>query len=207
MQSAASSDRPSYLGFVDSDAAQLTIGVMFPTSPGRQQKRAERLVMVELMRLEMSALREQLGATYGVDVSQIRRTGPGLLTVSADVDSKRAVESYQALMETLERVRTGDVTASFVRARRVVLRRLLADSVDSASVADELQESAVYDLSPEHFTLLAQRVARLRLAQVKAVIDTDLTPDGSVVMLAGERATIDEVYAGAGVAEPRIVRD
>lgn len=200
MEPPASSNQPTYIRFVDERAAQLTITMAFSTSATETHKLAERLVLLELLKLELDGLRERLGASYGVRVEHIRRAGPGLLLIDADVDSQRAVESYREFLAALERVRAGDVLPSFVRARRAVLRELLASSVDSATVADELELAFSHGLSQDFHADLARQVARMRFADLREVIAVDLAKAGSVTMLSGHGATIDAVYGSVGVS-------
>lgn len=191
----------TYVGVYSSGAAQLRIEMSFATEAGVEDDHAERLLLREILDLEMSALRDQLGSTYGVRVNDVRRVGPGMLTISADVDSQRASESFQAMQAVLARVRSGSdaVKATFVRARRSVLQRLLANSVSSSSIADEQQFLVTYGLDAQYHSQLVKRVASMARGHVLAVIERDLDVDGSVVMLSGQRAVVQKVYRDLGI--------
>ena len=196
----------SYVGIIAPGAAQLRIEISFATAAGVASDHAERLLIRQMLHLEMGALREQFGSTYGVRVSDVRRVGPGMLTITADVDGQRASESYRAMQTVLKRLRAGDdsVIASFVRARRAVLQDLLSDSVNSRSLANEHEVLVTHGLDSQYFSQLARRVAGMRLAQVKTVIARDLAVERSVVMLSGERAIVQGMLGELGV-EPTVI--
>jgi zinc protease len=197
---------PAYLAMEDATRAQTGISISFATAPGFQEQHAARLVLAEMLReLLQFTLRERMAASYGVSVAQSYRSGPCQLTIEADVDQARAGEAFSALREELARVRGGDFAAAFVRARRGVLQQLMAASLDSSNVADKLQFVAEHGLPGDYFDRLAQRVAALRIDDVRALVAAEMAAEREVVAAIGQRASIQAMYQAAGIESVRFV--
>lgn len=206
-------DAPVYLAFPDDKSVQTQIVLAFPVSGSsphhnaerRADTRAVRRVVSAMLELELSSLRTQLGASYGAHVSYLSLGGPRMLLITAAADSERAHEAYAAMLAAIERVRAKRSASAFVRARKQVLRRLLSDSLDSRSVAAELELQAVTGLPPNHWRALAEAVAKLRQDDLMPIIRGDLDSRRMVVTIDGKRAAIERLYRAAGVSEPRYV--
>jgi zinc protease len=197
---------PTYLAMDDPTRAQTGISISFATAPGFLERHAARLVLAEMLHEVLQfALRERMAASYGVTVAHSYRPGPGSLTIEADVDQARAGEAFAALRDELARLRGGDFAAAFVRARRAVLQRLMATALDSDNVADTLEFMAAHGLPRDYPDLLAQRVAALRIGDVRALLADEMPAGREVVTAIGQRASIDAMYQAAGVAGARYV--
>lgn len=195
-------ERPVYLAFPDKKSVQTQIVLAFPALSSPADARARRRVLSAMIDLELSALRTRLGATYGAQVSYLSLGGPRMLLITAAADSQRAHEAYAAILAALERIRRGESVPAFVRARRQVLRRLLSDSLDSRSVAAELELQAITGLPASHWRDTAETVAKLRQKDLEKLIQGDLDPRRMVVAVDGKRAAVAELYKKAGVAAP-----
>lgn len=194
-----------HLAAFDENQTQVYIAFAFATRPGFSRVHAERLVLAEMVRDEVSALRQILGATYGVDVDQVSRRGPGMFKISASVDRERASDGFAALRRALVRLRSGAARDNFVRARRKVLRKVLADSLTSESVADELELMVTYDLPRGYYGDLARRIAELRVGDIQTVLAGELAERHQVIMLRGKQSVVEATYQSAGVTEYRVV--
>ena len=198
-------EKPVYLAFPDDESVQTQIVLAFPVPPPDGHNRAARRVLPAMLELELSALRTKLGASYGASVSYLSPGGPRMLLITAGADRARAHEAYAAMRAALARVRAKQSTPAFVRARKQVLRRLLSDSLDSHSVASELELQAITGLPPAHWREMAEAVARLREDDLMPVIASDLDPRHLVVAIDGRRESIERLYRSAGVSAPRYV--
>lgn len=197
-----STDRASrHLAIVSDDRIQTHIVLAFATPNRGRAAEAERKVAKQMLRLRMSALREQLGSTYGVQVDYVSDVGPGMVLITASVDRTRVTETYRAMIAALDDIRAGNALTAFVHARRHVLRHLLAESVYTKSVADELERSAALGLPKDHGNALARNVATLRLGDVQAVLDQDLQMDAMVTLLNGRRESIQRAYDSVNVTD------
>ncbi len=194
-----------YLARYVDGGSQAGVLVAFDTPPGFAAHHAARMVLREMVDEKLSALRERLGATYGVSVSQSSRVGPGLLLISASLDNERAGESFAALRAALDELRSGADRATFVRARRRALREILADSLDSESIADELEMIATYKLPDDYYSQLAQRIADLRPADIQRLVARELAPAHQLMLLYGQTAVVDALYQEAGISDVQVI--
>jgi zinc protease len=186
--------------FTDEDAALVSVEVGFTLSPGYARDRAARLVLREILELRMARLRSTLGSTYGISVDLLSRAGPGVMRLAGSVDPERAGETLAALLGSLDELRRGEgLTADFVRARRMVLRRLLAEAVDSGSVADLLEALSIHSLPLGHVEALQRGVAALRPEQLQKTIAAELGADRAVIVVEGPHAACQAAFRQVGM--------
>ncbi len=202
---AAARSRTEYLAVVDQDSIQTDIVIAFDTEAGLDTHDAARPVLGELVEERLSSLRNSLGVTYGVSVTQSAKEGPGMFLIHSSVDRERSGESLRALLAALDEVRTGSITAAFVRARRRVLFQMLADTLHSERVADEFERAAAQRLPALHAEKLAARVAGLRVDELRRVLARELAPEHQVVLVRGQRASVEAAFQAAGIARYRVL--
>ena len=201
----AARSRSGYLASFDDDALQVDFHIGWTTPAGYRRDRAAWLVLRAAIEQAMSGLRDELGVTYGLYVTQQVREGPGELVVLGEVDRLRAAEAFGEIQATLERMRQGEFASEFVQARRKVLKALLADSFTSATVAGELEAIAIHGLAPDHFDKLAKQVAALVLADVQALARTALVKDSEVVLITGPTGVVKGLLDARGVTDYQVV--
>ncbi|MDQ3337705.1 MAG: hypothetical protein M4D80_21295 [Myxococcota bacterium] len=152
------------------------------------------------------AVRETLGATYGINARRVDRRGPSYYEIAGTVDAPRAGEALEALRTSIDSLRAGtDFDVDFVRARRKIVRDLLGEANTSAVLAQRLARIGAFELPPNYYSTLLDQVAAVSPTQVKAVIANELDPKLEVVITLGERATIDKAFADAGINDVTIV--
>jgi zinc protease len=194
----------------DRDAAeqdQLALAIGYPSPAGIDAHHAARLVLTRMLDLRLQAVRERLGASYGVTTTLVIENGPGAYRVEGRVALARAGESLALLRAGIDALRRGDgFDAEFVRARRLVLAELMASASSSWAIADEWAFQARFGLPDDFDEQLTQAVAHLTPAQVRAVVDAELVPEHEVVVVTGPRAAVEQAYAGAGLPPPRFMK-
>lgn len=203
---AAARSQPEYLAVFDPGSIQTDIVIAFDTEPGLDTNDAARRVLGELVEERMSSLRFTLGATYGVSVTQSAKEGPGIFLIHSSVDRERSGESLQALLAALDEVRTGYITAPFVRARRRVLFQMLGDALHSERVADGLERAVAQrrrELLDDGASIA--RVAALRADELRRVLARDLATEHQVVLVRGQRASVEAAFQAAGIARYRVI--
>jgi zinc protease len=190
---------PTFIA-VDGEAlptVEVIIG--YPMPAGVDASYAARLVLAEMMTERVASVREKLGASYGVYARQSFRLGPGELTISGPVDAARAGEALKAMRDGVDAMRHGDhVVEDFVRARRDVLRKLVADSTDSGRLAARLLVTSRHGLPPSFDEELIQKVAALTPREIMAVL-ADVRPEAEVVALLGAKKFVEKAYQDAGI--------
>jgi zinc protease len=198
---AASGRGSSAFAVADESRVQPAIIIAYPIGNGFVGKQAQRMIVRELLEQRLAAIREKLGASYGVSVSLDQARGPGLLAISGDVEPARAAEALVAIRAEIAAVRGGGeaIAADFVRARRRVLEQLLADAADAGSVAGELEAIAAFDLGADYFTDIARRAAQMTAADLAALVAAELPADREVVVLRGPAALTRSMFAAAQI--------
>jgi zinc protease len=185
------SGSPSYLSLVDDESPQVSMALAFP-APGRTS--AARMVAAEMVDAQARSIRRRIGATYGLRAGYtiLASAAPALLIIG-DADAARAGDVLVALMDAVEELRAdGDpFRRAFVVARRRVLGRVLAQVVDTAALAAELETQARVGWTGRQRQDLVAEVAALTPAAVAAALAADLDRDRIVVALAGPHGAIE----------------
>ncbi len=196
-------------GVDNDDATQVSVMLAYPTGAGVDRDHAARLVLVAMLDDRLYAVvRERLAASYGVTADHEARVGPGLLTVTGAIDAARGGEALIAIRQVIAGLRDRDsqFIGDFVRARRTVAQRLLADATDSRSLAAELALAAQYGVDPAYFSSLVDRVARLKPAEVAALAARELAAGRETLIVAGDRPAVEAAFKAAGLPPPKFVR-
>ncbi len=198
---AAPRAKTAYLAVAEDDP-QVTVQVRIPLAGGYDQV-AVRFVVSEVLEQRMRALRERLGATYGVHVALRSRAGAGELIVRGSFTRNKAAEAYAALMAVLAGFDDEALAADFVRARRKVLQVVLARTADSAGVASELEVISRLGVGRDYYARLARGVAALTVSRARAAMAEDIALSRAVVVATGDRATVEAMFQAAGVSGVR----
>jgi predicted Zn-dependent peptidase len=197
---------PQALGVVRESGPQVTVAIGYPGPAGIDGFHAARTILAEMLRQRMARARTELGSTYGLQVSWSPSVGPTAYGVTGTVDVERAGETLKFLREQIAALHRGEgLQADFALARRVVLKRLLAESAETPSLAARLAQIANYDLAPDHFDKQIQLVAAAPLAQVKVLLANELAAANEVVVAMADRATLEKVFAEAGLTAVKYV--
>jgi predicted Zn-dependent peptidase len=184
---------------------QVQVRVAWAMPAGRGDGYAERLVLAEMLNRRVAAVRERLGASYGVYVSYEPAVGPGILSAGGSVDAARAGLALAAIRGAIDEVRRGDgFLDDFVRARAAVLGHLLANASDSWSLAERLSTLATFGLPADHYDELARRIARLTPKDVLGVARKDLDPAAEVIVAEGAKRALEGMFADAKLT-PKVV--
>jgi zinc protease len=196
-----------YIGVIGKKGmSQMQISISYPTPAGRSDHYAERVLLGEMMNLQMSRVRSELGSTYGVRAGLVTRVGPGYFSAGGSVDATRAGESLKFMRTKLQELRDGaDFDQYFVTARQKILKQLLAESTESYSLAGRLTQIESYDLPADYIDRLAREVASMTPAKVKAILTKDLDPKNEIIVNMADRETLTKSFEEAGLEGFRII--
>jgi zinc protease len=206
----AARDEGVHVGVLGSGAGAddetVEIRVAFPIAHPLDDDYAARLVLTAILHQRVSDVRDRLAASYGVTAELREHVAAGHYVIEGSVDADRAGEALVLVRDAVAAVRRGDLGWRFAAARRAVVRTLLADLGDTASLMHALTFLATYDLPPDFFDRLAQRVGRLTTAQVKAVAARELAEANETIVLYGTRASLEAAFTRAGVGSVSYVK-
>jgi zinc protease len=191
----------------DADATQVELTLGYPAPAGVDNHRAARLVLARMLDLRAEAVRERIGASYGLVATLVTSVGPGAYVVSGDVDPTRAGESLALLRAGIAELRRGKgFDEDFARARRFVLAELLARSSSPSALAARWAFLDRFGRDAGYFDGLARAVAALDPGKVHELIDDELASGHEVVVLTGSRAAVTRAYAQAGLPAPHFMK-
>jgi len=195
---------PSWLVDRVAIAAQTEIAIGFPATSGPIADRAARMILVELVRMRARAVRERMGASYGISGGYVGGPGGSALVVSGEVAAAHAATALMALLTAIDGLRAAgpDFDRDFVLARRQVLAEVEASFGGARAVAETLSFRARYDLPDDDDERLAQAIADATAPTVLAVAVRDLDPARRVVELTGTAASVDAALAAVGATAP-----
>jgi zinc protease len=197
---------PEYVGVVGEPAPQLMLRVYYPGPSGIDGQYAARLVVSQMLSQRMSRVRAELGSTYGIGGGWSPSIGPSAYGLGGTIDAERAGETIKFIREQLDKLRGGeDFDIEFAKARRVVLKQLLAESGETGTLASRLANIEVFNLPPDYSDTLVRFVAAVPMAQVKALIASDLDPSREVVAAMADRPTLEKAFEQAGLDNVRFV--
>ena len=167
---------------------------------------AARMVLTEMLDDQMESIRTRLGATYGTYARRDARLGGSAYHLGGAVDAPRTGEAIRAMRDGIEALRGGkDFDLAFVRARRQIIQRLLGESTVSTELAARLGQIARFGLDPSYNSALLRQTAALSPAQVRSLVNRELSPGTEVVVVLGDRAAVTRAFADAGIKDPALV--
>lgn len=176
----------------DKERVQTDLTIGFPLAEAYGDDHAALLVLASMLNEEVSAVRQKLGASYGV-YARLDTERPHI-AIGGALDSGKAGEGSAAIFAAIQSLRDGeDFDRRFAFARRAVLKDMLNAQADSQLLAGRLAEAVRNGRSYDYFQELARRVATLEPKAVKAQIDEVLAPTRSVVLVQGPAAGVKTV--------------
>jgi len=194
------------IGVIGDKLPQVRVAIQYPGPAGVDGQQAARLVLADMMQDRMGQIRTELGSTYGIGAYRETKVGPSRYIIRGGVQAERAGETLVAMRKKLDDLRAGvDFDETFARARRDVLKRLLAESTVSRQLAGRLASIAIYGQNPDYYDKLTRYVATLSPAQVKALIQNELKPENEVIALMGDKETLEKTFTEAGITNVKYV--
>lgn len=137
-------------------------------------------------------LRETHGYSYGASSSFSMRVGQGPFAASTAVFTAKTDSAVIELFRELERIREEAVPEAEVqRARSYVALGLPRRFETASGVAAQLAELEIYGLTMDFFNTYVENVMAVTAADVQRVAREYLHPDRAVVVVVGDRATIE----------------
>lgn len=176
----------------DKERVQTDLTIAFPLAEVYGDDHAALLVLANILNEEVAAVRQKLGASYGVYARL--DTGRPNITLGGALDSTKAGAGSEAILAAIQSLRDGeDFERRFAFARRSVLKDMLNAQADSELLAGRLADAVRNGRSYDYFQELARQVATLEPKAVKAQIDRVLVPSRSVMLVQGPAAGIKNV--------------
>ena len=142
-------------------------------------------------RLAMN-LRETKGWTYGVGSQFDARRAIGPWTVSGEFVAAHTADAVEEIWKEIEKLRAEDVTdKELAETKDEIVGAFPARFATAAQIAAQLAALAVYDLPANEFDGFVAKVAAMNKADVRRTAQKYLRPDNLLVVVVGDRASIE----------------
>lgn len=147
-----------------------------------------------------SNLREEHGYSYGARSSFAMLRGAGAFQASAAVVSEKTDSSVYQFFRELDRIRDEAVPADeLARAKNYVALGLPRRFETTGGVAAQLADLATYGIDDDFYDGYVARVLAVTSEDVQRVAREHVRPGRSVVVVVGDRATVEEGLRGLGL--------
>jgi len=151
-------------------------------------------------------LREEKQWTYGAFSFVDARYGPGPFVVGADVQSDKTGDALAEMMFQLDTLKTGGVTEEELALGKANYTRSLPGLFALPHlVTHEAAWAFALSLPPDHQEKLAAAVSAVTADLAKAAADRAIAKDDLIVVLVGDRATIEAGVAAKALGEVTFV--
>ncbi len=151
-------------------------------------------------------LREEKGYTYGARSFFDMRRGPGPFEASAAVATPVTDSAVLEFVREIDRVRDEPVPAEeLARARNYLALRLPQHFESDADVVRMLSDLVRYDLAPDFYSGYVNAVLGVSAADVARAADRELGSSRMAIVVAGDRAAIEEPLERLGVGEVTVL--
>jgi zinc protease len=142
-------------------------------------------------------LREDKGWTYGAFSSFTATRGPGWFRAASSVEKSHTGDAVSELLAEIEKIRTAEVSAAELKAAKDSyvgsVPALFQTTRDSARTVGLMFS---YDLAPDYYRGLAERVGALTAGQVKEAMARQVKFDALTIAIAGDKAQITDQLTG-----------
>ena len=150
-------------------------------------------------------LRETHGYTYGAGSSFQMRRGAGPFSAQAEVVSAKTDSAMIEFFRELNRIRSEPIPADELeRAKRYLALGFPQDLETTSDVAQQMAGLVTYDLSPGFLAEYVPRVLAVTAEDVRRVANQYIRPDRAVVVVVGDRASIEPTLRALNLGEVQV---
>src|SRR5918997_3541558 len=127
------------------------------------------------------------------------RQTAGPFTASAEVTAAKTDSSVIEFMKELRRIRDTIPATELEKAKRYLQLQLPGDFETTSDIAAQLVPLAIYGLPLDYYNTYAQRLAQVTQADVQRVMERYVRPEQMVVVVVGDRASIEKTLGATGI--------
>ncbi len=158
-------------------------------------------------RLNMK-LREEKGYTYGAGSFFDMRLWEGPFVARSGVQSEVTDSAVVDFMREIRRMSEEEIPEEeLTRGRNYLALRLPQQFESVSDIASRLSELLLYGLPEDFYDVYVDRVLETEAAGIQALAKRHLDPEDMVIVVAGDRATIEEPLRRLGIGEVVIIPD
>lgn len=151
-------------------------------------------------------LREQEGASYGLNASYRADITEGVVDITTSVENGRAVDTLHRVVRELGRMGTAIEDGELERARAQAREGLISSLEDRERLADALAYTFLADLPPESLEARVRAIDSLSREEIQAAAARWLRPDRAAIAVLADFQTVEGRLRYSGVGPMRILR-
>ncbi|HJX66668.1 MAG TPA: pitrilysin family protein [Polyangia bacterium] len=149
-------------------------------------------------------LRETKGWTYGVASMFEARRAPGPWTVGGEFVANHTADSVTEILKEISALRSDEVGEREMKdTKDEIIRAFPARFATANQVAAQMGALAVYDLPDKELQTFTARIASVTAADVRKMAQKYLRPDHMVIVVVGDRTSIEASLRRIGEVELR----
>ncbi len=141
-------------------------------------------------RLNMN-LREEHGYAYGAGSNFDMRASAGPFFAAAGVQTDKTSEALKEFFKELAEIRKPIPADELARAKNYVALRFPGGFETTGDISQKLEDQLVYRLSDDYFSKYVQNIQAVTAADVQRVAEKYIQPERLVVVVVGDRKTIE----------------
>jgi predicted Zn-dependent peptidase len=151
-------------------------------------------------------LRETRGYTYGANSRFDMRRAAGPFSASAEIVAAKSDSALLEFMKELNGIRQTVPASELSRAKRFLQLQLPGNFETTQDIAFQLVPVALYGLPLDYYNNYVQNIEGITEVDVARVAQQYINPSSLVVVIVGDRKSIEPGLKAAGVA-PIVIRD
>jgi zinc protease len=196
-----------FIGVAGRETPWMQIQIGYPAPAGIDGEQGARMVLAQMLNSRVGDIRFKLGSTYGLYAYHPDQIGPSAYIMGGSVDAARAGESLKAMRDSIAMLRdkSEQWDIDFVRARRKLIQQLIGESTVSGELAGRLGRISSFGLDSNYYNTLLKTISVVSPAQVRSLIERELSPDKEIVVLMAPKATVEQAFKDAGINDVKIV--
>jgi zinc protease len=149
-------------------------------------------------------LRETKGWTYGVASMFEARRAPGPWTTGGEFVANHTADSVTEILKEILALRSDEVGDKELKETKdEIIRAFPARFATANQVAAQMATLAVYDLPDQDLQTFSARIAAVTAADVRKTAQKYLRPDNLVIVVVGDRTSIEPSLRRIGEVELR----
>ena len=149
-------------------------------------------------------LRETKGWTYGVASMFEARRAPGPWTTGGEFVANHTADSVTEILKEISALRSDEVGASELKETKdEIIGAFPARFATANQVAAQMAALAVYDLPDKELQTFTARIASVTATDVQKMAQKYLRPDHMVIVVVGDRSSVEASLRQIGEVELR----
>ncbi|HJU65680.1 MAG TPA: pitrilysin family protein, partial [Gemmatimonadaceae bacterium] len=149
-------------------------------------------------------LRETKGYTYGAGSGFAMRRAAGPFIAQAEIVAAKTDSALLEFLKELKGIRDTVSSVELARAKQYLQLQLPGDFETTRDIAAQLVPVVLYGLPLDYYNTYVQQIDRITQADVQRVAQKYIDPNAMLVVIVGDRASIEPALEALNVGDVQI---